>query len=208
MDLPEAARRDTGPSLRTGTAQHVDCRLKFHDEPGTQETDFSKAIFPAELEDYFRARGDDRKTRRNQVAEHIIQSRYSKDRVGQVLDAVSVRATEDRMEASIDLLAITGKTVRQIAVEVAFASCDQGPMGISFDGDAAYVLAAAAGRACPELITDVLVLATSPAMREAAAELSDTLPLERARSVLTRLAESDTDETVRRVATEMLGELD
>jgi hypothetical protein len=112
------------------------------------------------------------------------------------------------MEAAIDLLALTGKTVRQIATEDAFASCDQGPMGISFDGDAAYVLAAGAGRACPELIGDVLVHATSAAMREAAAELTDRLPPDRARSILTRLAESDEDETVRWVAKEMLGELD
>jgi len=180
-------------------------------DPGTGEQDLSKAIFSAELEGYFRARGNDRKTCRNQVVEHITQSRYSRDRVGQVLAAIMVRATEDRMEAAIDLLAITGKHVRQIATDAAFASCNEGPIGIPFipfDGDAAYVLAVAAGRAYPELIGDVLVHATSPAMREAAAELSDRLAPERARSILTRLAESDPDQTVRSVAREMLGELD
>jgi hypothetical protein len=208
MDLPEAIRRDTGPNPRTGIPQHVDRRSKSHDEPGTRETDLGKAVFSAELEGYLRARGNDRKNRRNRVVEHITQSRYSKDRVAQVLDAIRVRATEDRMEAAIDLLAITGKIVRQIATEDAFASCDEGPVGIPFDGDAAYVLAVAAGRASPELIGDVLVHATSAAMREAAAELTDRLPPDRARSILTRLAESDEDETVRRVAKEVLGELD
>ena len=212
--VPEAACLSIDPTVRHGFSKCFEWGFALYNQstdypdPGTREQDLSKAIFSAELDGYFRARGNDRKTCRNQVVEHITQSRYSRDRVGQVLAAIMVRATEDRMEAAIDLLALTGKTVRQIATEDAFASCDQGPMGISFDGDAAYVLAAGAGRACPELIGDVLVHATSAAMREAAAELTDRLPPDRARSILTRLAESDEDETVRWVAKEMLGELD
>lgn len=169
--------------------------------PMTGFRDPSEIYFFVELERYLALEGVSQKSFRSEMASHITQSRYPLKRIRQVLTRIGQNPSEDRLQAAIDLLSMTGQHVETVAKAFAFSV-------EATNEDAAFVLAAAAGRANRKLICEVLKLAGSEAMREAAAELAVDLPKREGRSLLRAFARHDKAPYVRELAARLLQEID
>jgi len=162
--------------------------------------DPSEIYFSIALDNYLATKGVSQKELRVGTAEHITGSRRPQKRIRQVLERIRQRPSQDRLQAGIDLLCMTGPHIETLARELAYSSKTP-------NEHVAFVVAAAAGRANKELIGEVLVVADSPAMREAGVELAVSLGHAKARAILKRRARLDSDPYVRSRAEELLAEI-
>lgn len=167
---------------------------------GTKSGEPSEIHFRANLDAYFALRGIAQKDKRAEVAQHILKSRERDSRLRQVLRTVGNAPSEERLEAGIELLRLTGAPVVRLAEDFAL----QGDKALP--DPAAYALAAAAGRVDPNIIDGILAASGRESMREAAVELAESLGPRRGRELLKRFAH-DRSSYIRARARELLVEL-
>jgi len=188
---------------------HIENEARAYDEWRTDGSDASETTsvqdpagisFARVLDSYFSLRGVSQKKFRAKVVSSLHGSRRPEKRVEQVLEAIQDRASQDRLQAAIDLLSGAGPYIETVAMRLASSPEKQ-------NADVAFVAAAAAGRANSGMIAAILAGALSEAMREAAVELATSLPATTARSLLRSVARHDRAPYIRNLAKSLLSEV-
>jgi hypothetical protein len=159
-----------------------------------------EAFFRIQLQEYFSARGPEQRRRRQQVLSWMTQSKAQDANIRQVFEMVAEKGSQEVIEAAVDLLTGLGRRTERLASDLAFQPTLQ-------NDDVAFVVALAAGRANPNVVS-MLLYSKHNAIREAAVELAADMPPAQAKPILRRVAQDDSSSYLRNRAGDLLEEFD